>query len=510
VPRDAKKRAIHLLDLTVEQPWLIHPPMLATIREIVGRENESVEAVETRLGRKLDNTQTVDKRPSGVAVVSIVGPIVRYADLYSEVSGLTSIETFARDFTTALDDPSVRAIIINVDSPGGQVNGIAETAGIIRAARGVKPVKTYAGNMAASAAYWLGVASDEFVIGPTAMLGSIGTVFSIPDPTQQPKRYIEVVSTQSPKKRPDVTTEAGRGEIQRVADELTAEFISAVAQYRGTSTDTVESDFGQGGLVIGRAAVAAGMADRIGSLEGLISETGNRSINRPGARADADADPLEEVMAVPDMPDDKTFLASLKSFFFSRPVEAGVTPATAPDAVAVELAAARAAATRSAAEAERAQADLEAERKSSAAERLARVKAEVAAFLTVHGARMGAELRASFEALYLGAKSGTLTFRALTASIPADAGAVIAEVLEAFARALPPAGQQERIKVGGKAVDAKVAAVTDESDPNAAHWEALARLEREGVKQSDKAWSVKYGAMLAAVKREMGDGDGTK
>jgi len=154
-------------------PWAITEDYLRLMVSIAARQNLDVEAVERQLGRKLENTQTVQER-AGVAIIPVTGPIFRYANLFAAVSGATSIQTLARDFSVAINNPDVRAILLNIDSPGGEANGVAEFAEMVYQARGQKPIWAYVGGTGASAAYWIAMAADRIVAHETAMLGSIG------------------------------------------------------------------------------------------------------------------------------------------------------------------------------------------------------------------------------------------------------------------------------------------------------------------------------------------------
>lgn len=286
-----------VFDIASAQPWLMRAETLDTILDICSRDNVITAEVMTkmdvrretlaaRVGRRADNTRYTTRRENGVTIIDISGPIVRYADMFTEISGGTSTQHLATDLQAAIDDPGTRYIVLNIDSPGGEATGIHELANMIYAARGKKPIIAYAAGWMASAAYWIGSAADEIVVDATSMIGSIGTVLAVADPTEAKKRRIEIISTQSPKKRPDASTEAGRSELQRWADELTDVFIDSVARNRGVSTDFVLSDFGQGGIRIGQDAVTHKMADRLGSLEALIAELPNRKFSaRPHAAA---------------------------------------------------------------------------------------------------------------------------------------------------------------------------------------------------------------------------------
>src|ERR1019366_7530398 len=114
-------------------------------------------------------------------IIPVTGPIFQRANLFTAISGATSTEVLATDFTAALGNPSITAIILNLDSPGGEVDGINELSQMIYDARGQKPIIAYVGAQAASGAYWIASQSDEVIVDATARLGSIGTVVSMPE-----------------------------------------------------------------------------------------------------------------------------------------------------------------------------------------------------------------------------------------------------------------------------------------------------------------------------------------
>ena len=122
--------------------WAIQPEWLQLMAQIAGRENESIEALEARLGKKLENTRTVTVRDS-VAVVPVTGPLFRYANMFTRISGATSVATLAADIQEAVDNPNISSILLNIDSPGGEANGINELAEMIHAAATKKPVTAY-------------------------------------------------------------------------------------------------------------------------------------------------------------------------------------------------------------------------------------------------------------------------------------------------------------------------------------------------------------------------------
>ena len=257
---------VSAIDLIARQPWAIQSEMLETIISIARGDNESPEAVAAKLGRPLQNTRTVSMR-GDVAIVPVTGPIFRYANLFTEISGATSLSQLSNDFNAALDDPAVSSIVLEIDSPGGQAAGIAEFAHMVR--NSDKPVTAYVDGMGASAAYWIAAAADDLVINKTAMVGSIGAIFGVSKNAESD--VVEFVSTQSPMKRPDPESDEGRTELQQFIDALAQVFIEDVAIYRDVSVETVLSDFGKGGVRLGEEAVKLGMADRVSTLEEVIA-----------------------------------------------------------------------------------------------------------------------------------------------------------------------------------------------------------------------------------------------
>ena len=259
---------VRAIDLVMGGAWAITPEAMDTILAIANRANEDPQAVAAKLGRPLENTRTVRER-DGTAVIPITGPIFRRANLFTEVSGATSVEILAADIRAAAENPRIDRIVLEIDSPGGEASGIAELAGMIRSVP--KPVVAYVDGMAASAAYWLASAADDIVASPTSLLGSIGVVATYRPEKDGP---IKIISNVSPLKQVTPDTPEGRVEAQRVVDDLAAVFVADVAAFRNRSVETVLSDFGRGGILVGAAAVTAGLADNLNTFESLFHPAG--------------------------------------------------------------------------------------------------------------------------------------------------------------------------------------------------------------------------------------------
>lgn len=236
-------------------------------------------ALATRDGRMLDENTRIEMR-DGVAVLKISGPLSREDDVWCWIFDGTSYERLARTFTAAVENPAVRAVLFDVDSPGGDVDSCNELCDIIYSARGKKPIVAYVGGMGCSGAYWLASACDEIVCSETAMLGSIGVLAVYTDwskfDEKQGIKEIPIIASQSPYKRSDPTTKDGKARIQARIDELASVFIAGVARNRKVSVETVMEKFGKGDVLVGANAVDAGLADRLGSFEKTLAGLAGR------------------------------------------------------------------------------------------------------------------------------------------------------------------------------------------------------------------------------------------
>ncbi len=261
------------IDAVLGQAWAIEPEWLRMIAAIAERQFDApvVAAMRSNAPRQEVAAMAAD----GVAVINIMGPIFPRANMMTEVSGATSLAMAQGQFRAALADPAVNSILFNIDSPGGVAVGISDFAAEIRANRKVKPITAFVGGSGSSAAYWIASAASRIVVSETATVGSIGVVVGASKqvaPDANGEITVEIVSSNAPNKRPDVMDSAGRSSIVTVLDQLESVFIGAVAANRGVSIDTVKSDFGKGGVLMGAQAVAVGMADGVGTIDKVLTK----------------------------------------------------------------------------------------------------------------------------------------------------------------------------------------------------------------------------------------------
>jgi signal peptide peptidase SppA len=230
-------------------------------------------ALSVRKGSTIYGTRYAYER-NGIGIVPILGPIFPRANMMTEMSGATSAEMVAKDISILLNNPSIKSILMDIDSPGGAITGISELAKFINESQSIKPIDAFISGTGASAAYWLASAARRITMADTAEAGSIGVVMIGQDTSKRDERNgvrpIEIVSSQSPLKRVPISSDEGRAKIQRMVDSTADVFIAAVASNRAVSIDKVLSDFGQGDMFIAAEAVKRGMADAVSTFENEV------------------------------------------------------------------------------------------------------------------------------------------------------------------------------------------------------------------------------------------------
>lgn len=128
--------------------------------------------------------RSIAKKDGAIAVIPMRGVVVPREDRYSQFFGEFGAENTAERVRAAVADQRVKAIVLDIDSPGGNVLGVTEAANAIRALRGKKPIVAHADWTMASAAYWIGSAADEIVASPSANVGAVGILSMFVDETK--------------------------------------------------------------------------------------------------------------------------------------------------------------------------------------------------------------------------------------------------------------------------------------------------------------------------------------
>ncbi|SMO98958.1 serine protease, ClpP class [Thalassovita litoralis] len=243
------------------------------IADAISQRGQLREAAAVSEGERLKGSDFA-RVHAGVAVIPVRGMLMRQMSWW-----FWSYQEIMRDIQLAQESRLVSSIVLDVDSPGGLVAGCADCAAFI-AESGPKPIEAFVGGLCASAAYWLSSAADRIVLGSGSTVGSIGAVIEYVDLEpmfeKMGARIVRVVSGDSPNKRLDPDSEAGRAEMQALVDASCGEFVASVASGRGVTDAEVLERFGQGLVFDADAAISRGMADARGTLNSLVAEMADR------------------------------------------------------------------------------------------------------------------------------------------------------------------------------------------------------------------------------------------
>jgi len=225
-----------------------------------------------------------------IAIIDLMGPLANEPSCMESMAGWSSTEAVRNALKIAYNDPSIQGILLNVNSPGGEVDGTDATASLIQEIAKSKPVFTYASGMIASAAYWIGAASLKVFSSPTSEVGSIGVVFSLVDDSARMEKEgykrKEIVSDISPDKRIDMNSEEGESYIRTRANDHAQVFVDKISSMRKVPQSHVLEHFGKGRVMIASKALDAKMIDQISTLDEAILELKNYTMNSTGANMD--------------------------------------------------------------------------------------------------------------------------------------------------------------------------------------------------------------------------------
>ncbi len=285
----------HVAAAVFDRPWLIQPKAMRAIVEVLelrlegGRLGEDEIAERLAIARRDAGPRNGGRRAGAVAVLPVYGVVAQRANLMTEMSGGTSIESLQRQFREAMADPEVTGILLDVDSPGGSAAGVPEFGEEIRAARGQKPIAAVSNSLMASAAYWIGSQADELVVTPSSLTGSIGVVMAHEDWSGfEEKAGIKTTLVFAGEHKVETydtvpLSDDAKAYLQALVDDLYGMFVKAVATGRGVSAATVRESFGQGRVLTPKDAVAVGMADRVGTFEDAARRLASGKVQTRGA-----------------------------------------------------------------------------------------------------------------------------------------------------------------------------------------------------------------------------------
>lgn len=204
-------------------------------------------------------------RPSPVAVISVHGIIGKHLSSLETMCGGCDLDEVEEDLRAAMADPNTKAILLDINSPGGTVTGVPELAAKIAEWNQQKRIYAFCDSLCASAAYWLASSCEAIAITLTADVGSIGVYMALVDDSEwwQKEGYKLVLVKAGEHKADGISgqpvSDSAIARWQGEVDAIYQMFTSAVT----TGRAGVPNDVMQGQTLMGQAAVAALLADEI-------------------------------------------------------------------------------------------------------------------------------------------------------------------------------------------------------------------------------------------------------
>lgn len=347
---------------------------------------------------------------SGIAVVSVVGPLVARGDWLTQLLGASDYTSLAAAAEAAFAEPSSRAVVLELDSPGGEVGGLfdlVERLTSLRAASG-KPLWAVANEAALSAAYAIASAADRIYVSRTAEVGSIGVVAAHLDESQADAMaghkwtLIHAGDRKIDGHAHAPLSSQAYAAVQADVDALHEELVALVARNRRMTPEAVRGT--QAAIYRGRRGIERGLADRLGTLDDALEDLASAASPR---------------LLRPSTPASKREITMTDD----APLQAATPPATEEMVVAAELEPTPPA---SAPEPPAALAETEAAPEETA-QRLRAEYAEIAA-VAAQGARLGVTIDAA-DAMARGLAADALRRSLLeTLAARAEAQSVVAAV----------------------------------------------------------------------------------
>ena len=269
-------------------PWALMPERLSAVTAVIARWSGDARASDEvmhsiagdRSARDARRQASVSNSGGGIAVLPLYGVVTQRGNMVDDVSGpgTASTQQFSNMLQAALQDETVSQILIDIDSPGGSVYGVAELADEIVSARAQKPVVAIANSLAASAAYWIGCSASEFYVTPGGEVGSIGVWQAHQDYSKaMDEAGVKTTLISAGKFKVEGNPyapldEEAQGFMQSRVDDYYVAFTKAVAKGRGVPISQVRDGMGQGRVLGAEAALASSMVDGIATFEDVVKK----------------------------------------------------------------------------------------------------------------------------------------------------------------------------------------------------------------------------------------------
>lgn len=278
----------HLAQKLFNTPLAIHPQKAEVI---VSSLTERLGITQIRSAMMEDDDEYFSRKAQkdsgydvleGIAIIPVYDTLVQKLGTLRPYSGMTGYDGIRRVFLTAINDPEVKGICLDIDSPGGEVAGCFDLVDLIYAERGKKPIHAILSEYAFSAAYAIASAADRIYVPRTGGVGSVGVIVIHCDWSQHIKDdglkvSIITYGNRKAESNPYVAlSDEAKAAIQHDVDEMGRLFVSTVSRNRGLSETVIRNT--QAACYLAAEGVQMGLADVVASpdvaFQELMKESG--------------------------------------------------------------------------------------------------------------------------------------------------------------------------------------------------------------------------------------------
>ena len=272
----------HLAQKLFNTPLAIHPQKAEVI---VSSLTERLGITQIRSAMMEDDDEYFSRKArkdsgydvlEGIAIIPVYGTLVQKLGTLRPYSGMTGYDGIRRVFLTAVNDPEVKGICLDIDSPGGEVAGCFDLVDLIYAERGKKPIHAILSENAFSAAYAIASAADKIYVPRTGGVGSVGVIVIHCDWSQHIKDdglkvSIITYGNRKAESNPYVAlSDEAKAAIQHDVDEMGRLFVSTVSRNRGLSETVIRNT--QAACYLAAEGVQMGLADVVASPDVAFKE----------------------------------------------------------------------------------------------------------------------------------------------------------------------------------------------------------------------------------------------
>jgi capsid assembly protease len=328
-----------LIDHLSGRPWAVRPEAaeylrglllkdgVAGLRDLVALRSvlmvEDNDAPAPRAGSVI-----AARNGATVAVIPVIGPLTQRGGIdMATCQGFRSTDAIAEEIRAATAEPKIDAIVLEVDSPGGEVYGVPEAWLTIRESAKVKPIVAAVNSISASAAYYLSSAASEIWLNPSGQVGSIGVYCLHIDVSKALKdsgqtwTFVSAGRYKLEANPIEPLSDEARFALQSQVDSYYGDFVRDVARGRDINTKLVTNGFGEGRMVRATQALEQRMIDHIGTIQDAIRRAAvlgrERRKNAPAATT-----PAAGINDVPNLAEGTTDRACATCGYYRKPAPA--------------------------------------------------------------------------------------------------------------------------------------------------------------------------------------------